>query len=403
MRNKKTIIMILCSCLVVIAVFLFNKNMILANVAEKDVSKNTSMDELLKIMELQHDAVMANENIVSNLKRNEHGGVCYPEGFGGAYIIKDKLVIASTNIDDEQKALYLELAGDYSDALTFEKVKYSREELAETAEKIYNQCKAEGYITYYGVSESRNTILFGVENEDSLTKFSEYVKQCEHPIEYEVSARIKSTSATTLKGGDMIHNVQTNKFYSLGVCGGYRSQLSFVTCGHVSQDVGDTIKYNSSTGNTIGTVRYRRCSNGQYGDFEFVTIDSASFSSSANIANAYTVTGTLSDPVENTILHFYGCSTAADSAGLVTVRNINGVPSPGTTIHGITQVIVLQGSVTRGDSGGPVFGLTGNNASFAGVISGSDYTGTDMYMYFTPYTYINSAGFSVNLGVADEK
>lgn len=111
------------------------------------------------------------------------------------------------------------------------------------------------------------------------------------------------------------------------------------------------------------------------------------------------LTGTLSSPAVGTIIKYYSRTTSSFGYGSVGRRNVEVKASSGKTIGGLTELKVTYGSCESGDSGGPFFQDASSGAKYCGVLHGNrtDSSG-NMYVYFTPYTYISSAGFSVRTG-----
>ena len=108
------------------------------------------------------------------------------------------------------------------------------------------------------------------------------------------------------------------------------------------------------------------------------------------------LTGTLSSPAVGTIIKYYSRTTSSFGYGSVGRRNVEVKASSGKTIGGLTELKVTYGSCESGDSGGPFVQEAASGAKYCGVLHGNrtDSSG-NMYVYFTPYTYISSAGFSV--------
>lgn len=107
-------------------------------------------------------------------------------------------------------------------------------------------------------------------------------------------------------------------------------------------------------------------------------------------------TGTLSSPAVGTIIKYYSRTTSSFGYGSVERRNVTVVADDRDNISGLTEVKVTSGSCESGDSGGPFFQDASSGAKYCGVLHGkrTDSSG-NLYVFFTPYTYISSAGFSV--------
>ena len=205
---------------------------------------------------------------------------------------------------------------------------------------------------------------------------------------------------TELAGGIGIYNETLgNAYFSMAACGNYRSNLSILSCGHGIQAVGDIIRYQSATGDVIGTVTYHRYENDMYGDFEFISVDASKFSLSNDIASGHSITGT--NPAVNTIVKVYGSASDYVSYGVIEERGCVITPDEGTsretTIRGMTKIKFQDGNITNGDSGGTVFVEGTNGIQFCGAISSKYELYGFPYVYFTPYTYISAAGFTVKI------
>ena len=97
--------------------------------------------------------------------------------------------------------------------------------------------------------------------------------------------------------------------------------------------------------------------------------------------------------IDNT---YYSRTTSSFGYGSVERRNVTVLADDRDNISGLTEVKVTSGSCESGDSGGPFFQDASSGAKYCGVLHGkrTDSSG-NLYVFFTPYTYISSAGFSV--------
>lgn len=93
---------------------------------------------------------------------------------------------------------------------------------------------------------------------------------------------------------------------------------------------------------------------------------------------------------------YYSRTTSSFGYGSVERRNVTVLADDRDNISGLTEVKVTSGSCESGDSGGPFFQDASSGAKYCGVLHGkrTDSSG-NLYVFFTPYTYISSAGFSV--------
>lgn len=80
-------------------------------------------------MQLQANAVAANECLNESFGHDAIGNITFPDDFAGARIEEDKLVLSLTDTTAENKAKYIRWAGDYADYLLFENVEYSYNQL----------------------------------------------------------------------------------------------------------------------------------------------------------------------------------------------------------------------------------------------------------------------------------
>ena len=102
----------------------------------------------------------------------------------------------------------------------------------------------------------------------------------------------------------------------------------------------------------------------------------------------------MSSPAVGTIIKYYSRTTSSFGYGSVERRNVTVLADDRDNISGLTEVKVTSGSCESGDSGGPFFQDASSGAKYCGVLHGKR-TDSSGNVFFTPYTYISSAGFSV--------
>lgn len=403
---KKTIIHLLSIIMAISAV-------VASSLLVSAQSAATVENNYARLMQLQANAVAANECLNESFGHDAIGNITFPDDFAGARIEEDKLVLSLTDTTAENKAKYIRWAGDYADYLLFENVEYSYNQLMNAAIDVTNTLKESGYqITQYYVSEINNEVVLGMDLNSELCQNG--VSQINRPEalaaslskEYNVPIRMEniapsntaaSNSIATLRGGAKIVNITSNSEITLSCCGYYAGSDAILTCGHGGH-YNDTINYAASAGSTIGTVNYHNYYSGCTGDFEIIKVTNTdTFSTSNSIANTYSINGTLSSPPVNTILKYYSRNSSSFGYGTVSNRDIT--VSAGTDkieVNGLTSLEVSYGSCIPGDSGGPFFQETSSDVNYCGVLHGY---GTDnpgyLRVYFTPYTYISGTGFSV--------
>lgn len=397
MKNKFLVYFIVC----LIYLASFSENVIYAENANV-----LTFEDYEKLILLQQNAVKANEILNQSMGFDEVGNIIFPDELAGVWIDGEILVISLTDTNEKVKEKYINWLGDYSKYIKFEKAQYSYNYLQSSANTIIDRLLAENQIniTGYYVSEIENEIVIKASEELSSCVVSYDMDSYEFdvPVRFENATPIQTLS-TTLDAGSQLCNAtltlpndEEDTCMSIGACGAYRSQPAILTCGHRNQVIGDEIKYLSRTGNTIGNITYLRWNNNQYGDFSFVTInDTTQFSISNNIATGDEITGTLSNPALNTIVKFYGYATGVPGYGIIRERGADISPD-GIVLKGMSRIEVQEGAVTYGDSGEPIYQETSSGKKFCGILSaGYFFDGYTVDVYFTPYTYINSAGFIV--------
>lgn len=357
------------------------------------------IEEYEKIMLLQENTVMANECINQMFEIDENGTIIYPNEYAGAWIDEDMLVLALTNVEDEVISKYIEVAGEYANYVRFENAEYSYNYLKDVEENVVKTLVEEenvNVVNHY-VSDIANSIVIGIDEEDANSKTMlcmDFESEFDVPILYEISTET-NTMTTSLYGGETLRNSSASCNLTLGCCGAYNNALAIVSCGHGEQAKGDVIKYQKEIGEVIGTVSYIRYENNQYGDFEFISVNRNLFNTTNKIKPNNSISGTLSNPAVNTVLRYYGKSTGYVSYGTVKNRNVTVHADNEKYIKGLSAIKLTYGECNPGDSGAPFFQTASSGVNFCGVLHGSNETGGNVYVYFTPYTYISSAGFVV--------
>ena len=260
-------------------------------------SAATIENNYARLMQLQANAVAANECLNESFGHDAIGNITFPDDFAGARIEEDKLVLSLTDTTAENKAKYIRWAGDYADYLLFENVEYSYNQLMNAAIDVTNTLKESGYqITQYYVSEINNEVVLGMDLNSELCQNG--VSQINRPEalaaslskEYNVPIRMEniapsntaaSNSIATLRGGAKIVNITSNSEITLSCCGYYAGSDAILTCGHGGH-YNDTINYAASAGSTIGTVNYHNYYSGCTGDFEIIKVTNTDTFSTSN-------------------------------------------------------------------------------------------------------------------------
>ena len=394
---------LVCAFILGIMVMLgMNSNVCAKESNEEGIANETEnrqrIEEYEKIMLLQENAVMANECINQMFETDENGMIIYPNEYAGAWIDENMLVLALTNVEDEVISKYIDFAGEYANYVRFEKAEFSYNYLKTVEENVVQTLVEEenvNVVNHY-VSDITNSIVIGIDGEDANNRAMlcmDFESEVDVPIVYEISTET-NTMTTSLYGGEALRNSSAACNLTLGCCGAYNNAFAIVSCGHGEQAKGDVIKYQKETGEVIGTVSYIRYENNQYGDFEFITVNS-NFNTTNKIKPNNSISGTLSNPAVNTVLRYYGKSTGYVSYGTVKNRDVTVHADNEKYIKGLSTIKLTYGECNPGDSGAPFFQTASSGVNFCGILHGSNEKDGNVYVYFTPYTYISSAGFVV--------
>lgn len=122
---------------------------------------------VLKNMTSQGSAIKASQKLDVIMSINEDGSTTYPDEYAGCYIAGAKLIILLTDTSDEMIKKYTDIVGDCSDYIEIEKAEYSYNYLYSETQRLA-QLIIDNNLTWYhcGVSQSNNSIEFGVVEED---------------------------------------------------------------------------------------------------------------------------------------------------------------------------------------------------------------------------------------------
>ena len=354
-------------------------------------SDDDSIDQLIAE---QENAVKANEVLMQFFY--ESGWITeYPDYFSSCYIEDNILHIKLASPTDDEMAVLEEVLADYEEAVCYEFGDYSRNELKEYADDIVKELVSQGCkVTIWNVDSVSGNIVIGVlpesvtQTEELINRGKAYSNKEDLPnVTIEASAYI-TNEASNVYGGSSI--VVGTAGLSAGTGGYYNGSDALVTCAHGGVTVGASVKMGSTT---IGTVKKVQYSNGGYGDFSIIQLNS-----NANVSHrvgnswrGYTdiTDGTYLSPAVGTYIKKYG-NQSGYAWGRVNKVDCSTIGTNNIPINGITEVTLTSGNSVSGDSGGPY--LVGN--AFCGVHRGTATANGTTYAYFTPYTYIRNAGFT---------
>lgn len=368
------------------------------SIFEGKITDSVTDDKAYDLMLSQENALFASEALMKAFGSDENGTVVYPDDYAGSWIDNDVLIISLTDISNETKAKYDDWIGEYAEYVQYEKAEFSYNYLKSKEESIVENLEEENNIEIVGytVSQRDNEVVVEVEADNSVSRS---LNTLEEDIVDGIPVSIVEVSdaelAYNLYGGNGISNLSTGASFTLSCCGTYNGSSTVLTCGHdSSQAVGQSIK-DVSSGRTIGSIVYRRYSSGGYGDFEIVSVANSSFTTTNRVLTGDSLIGSIYYPSVGTTVKFFGSSTGRVCYGTVTETGVTRSYANGINIKGLTKVEITSGSVTQGDSGAPFVIAGSDGTRFGGLLHGYSTSLTKVYVYFTPYGYINSAGFSV--------
>ena len=348
------------------------------------LAENSNTNELANMFLIQKNACEAHEALYNSFTWDNT--YIYPDDFGGDYIDYDTLHVQVT--DASSIPYYESILSDYESNVVYDIVEFSYEDLYNETENFADAISEEYNIVSYGVDVIENRGIINVTSSD-YTEISEYFNSIEQYSDcpYDDIIRIDveddyDEEASITAGTQISYSTSA----TLGGSGTYNGTTAFITAGHCSFNIGDSIKVG---GSTIGTVVKKQNANNQYGDYAFITAASGYIATSSVFTSSGNVTyfrGYLNNPAVGTYLYKYGY-VSKEAYGVVS--------DTGLTVNstrGITKMELISGSSTNGDSGGPYR----NDDYFCGVHKGSSTSEGKTYVYFTPYVYISNAGFDIS-------
>ena len=149
-----------------------------------EATESFSEEDFEEQMALQMNAGNANEVLMDAFGYDEDGNPAYPDEYAGAYIEKDKLIVALVGLDDEMMETYRSYLRSYAAYAEFIEAEYSYNYLKEKADELVEELDGIGaHVTEWYVGQKENQIEIGVLEED-LEEVQEYVDQLklEYPV-----------------------------------------------------------------------------------------------------------------------------------------------------------------------------------------------------------------------------
>lgn len=343
-------------------------------------------------MDAQRNAVIANELLYETFERTPFGYV-YPSNFAGTYIENNILHILWTDLNEKQQQFYDNLFADYNGYYSYKIVEYSYAELQELCEKTYDEIKTQVQVTGYGVDVLSNRAKIGVAEHDykKINQDLQFYNRSASPI-YFVEGKEAEASAKTLMGGTSCSSNEVP--FTLGMCGTYDGADAAVTCGH-GMTLNGAVKQLSTT---VGTIDYIQTS---YGDFSIILTNSNAILTNrvkTGGTSYVEIEGTINNPPVGAIVSKYGKETLYCEYGEVTDTDYTAFYSDfNLRVRGLHVAEWDECASIPGDSGGPYIMEDFGQTVFCGIQSGHITESNGTITLFTPYHYIDAAGFDAQI------
>lgn len=188
------------------------------------------------------------------------------------------------------------------------------------------------------------------------------------------------------------------------VGGTYNGKQAIITAGHCVNYVDEKIMISGST--PLGTVRRRKFLHQTPGDYAIIEL-STLFGATNKIfaptsGQTHTIKGAYPNAPVGTAIRKHGNATKYSYG---TIEKMNSTANyDNVLILNLGSALMTGGSssiaVSNGDSGGPVYVLSGGQYLITGIVSGRDKNkvGNKYRMYFCDISFPTGAGFKIKTG-----
>ena len=358
----------------------------------------------------QEEALEAHSLLWASFPKDENGWPSsYPEDYAGCYIDEaSDLVILLVNPTEESKEAYKELCGN-SSRVKFKAAQYSMEELEsynDEAMKLYE----EGYdLVSWGVDEKENTFDIEVKEEDYQTVKNRFAtaKNSELPISVTITNSNITPTGGNLNGGQLFRS-DTDGTGSIGIGGTYNGKDAIITAGHCVRpfrDKDDQIKVYAGDFSLMGIVKVRRYDHLKPGDYAIIELTGGYKSTNKILSpsgGTLSIKGTYPNAPVGTAIKKYGYASQYSYGTINKMVDSPLYSEDGFKIYTLVSAIMTTGTsaapVLEGDSGGPVYLLSGGKYLITGIVSGRDnkeVSPNKYKMYFCDISFPTGAGFKV--------
>lgn len=352
--------------------------------------------ESLKSRKVQRTSETFNEYLSQFLEEQRDPDAVYPDFYSGGYIDENIYHVCFVNCFDDRIGKCLSILDEFGDSVVVEYRKYSFNEMQTFADSVVDKLVSMGCNVHYWAVDVQDNCINIETTEDSFLlakrKLHLATGKSDIKVDLSIGGNTVFESSTTLIAGDIIHTTGSNsQYFSLGATGTYNGSAAFLTCAHAVSSNSNV--YYDQTSSSIGTITYRQYGNG---DFAIGSLNSNYLPSHKSHCESSTPTmwtGVVNGSLDKgAVLKKYGSSSGTIE---VTVESTNGSLMTGSSlVRRLVRCKVEDGDYSApGDSGGPYWS---EDNKFCGVHSGADYNNyLCTFVYFTPYSTIKAAGFTV--------
>lgn len=356
--------------------------------------------ESLKSRKVSRASETLNEYLSHCLEEEREQDAVFPDFYSGGYI-DDENIFHACFVDcfDRRIGECLSILSEFGDSVAVEYRKYSFDEMQAYVDSVADKLlEMNCEVQFWAVDVQNNCVSIETSGESfSRAKRNLHLATGDSNIKVDLSIGGTACleSSTTLIAGDMLHTTGSDKeYFTLGATGTYNGSKAFLTCAHAVSSSSKV--YYDDTSSSIGEITYR-----QYGvgDFAIGTLNSSYLPSHQSRCESSTPdiwNGVLKDTIDQgTKLKKYGSYSGTLYLSVsypYATWMVNYV-----RLRGLVRCELKGGDYSsKGDSGGPYW--TRDTNKFCGVHSGTklDANGLCECVFFTPYSVISAAGFTVN-------
>lgn len=287
------------------------------------------------IVELKGNATTAYQALIRTFPLTDEGEYIYPDDFAGAWRDGMNLCVALTSDDEKTVEKYRSILKGY-DGVTFEKVKYSMNELLDLQEAAYDFLK-EDYeiVSYFTDVESNKAVLEVIPSDVDKAKQSLYSalnsiasltlgsKKLDMES-FDIISGQRMEFDSSLYGGAQIVS-KSDSSRSVGVCGTLKTSSGnyqgFVTAGHNLFTTGDSryqyLAKDHPKGPLLGEVSTILWKDGAVGDWVTVKVTNTDVTLTNKVYGSSTSTvRSITGVLDNGSYKFVGEHTGTVSGNL---------------------------------------------------------------------------------------